>query len=127
MNIQTYQALVKQKAEIDTVAEHYALQYRFLNRNFAAQHFSEVQMDETSVSIKWHWHGAYGAEEEGWINVPVAVLLGPKENWDTYIQSEIEREQKERETEEQAMAERRRQAEITVARAVLEREGLLPK
>ena len=114
------------KEELEALAEKYAQQYRRQDSQFNAQHFGEVEINEDGMAIKWSWHGGWGAEDEGWLHVPVEIILGLEENWEAYIDGEIQRAKDAIEAESRAKADRRRQHEIAQAKAVLEREGLLP-
>ncbi len=127
MNLQEYQTFLQQNAEIESLAEQYALLYRRLTNGFNAQHFGKVEMGEDCVSINWHWHGSYGAEDEGWLIVPATVLFGSQEDWRRHITGSALKAREAALREEEELRERNRQAAITQAKALLEHEGLLPK
>ena len=126
MNLQDVRTFCRAKAELEALAEKYAQQYRRQDDHFNAQHFGKVEINEEGVAIKWYWHGGWGAEDEGWLNVPVEIILGPEESWVPYIDGVIKEKRAEAEREKEESARKRREHEISQAKAVLEREGLLP-
>ena len=129
MTYEQYQEWRNQTEELQKLAQEYAELYIKKFRIGGQAHELTIciaanEYLEYSISVKWHWSGAYGAEDEDWIIIPTKILFGNKQDWEDNIRKEYEASEYAKELEKKRKEENRVKTEIRGAKAILEKYGI---
>ena len=119
-----YREWYKQQQEMLQLAESYANRYakKFNMVGGRGQSITFFyEFEEDCVGITFHSHRPYGATNDGWIEVSIALLLGSSEEWDAWLTNLYENDQAVKERERVFFENQRREKEIAGAKAILER------
>jgi hypothetical protein len=125
MNHDQYNTFLKYRKELDSlVMEFGKLFIKFDNRKQdKGFDWDSWEFNDDYFSMKWYWHGPYGAEDFGYEeNIPITLLF-TSEEWEKYIRQRITSEKEEIKNKGIEAAEKVRQGEIAQAKAILRREG----